>query len=70
MRFEPIAVWIDDKRGVMAGAIVGAQAGLVVIVSAALERGGWKVSTLRGLGAVKQKLQVLALPAPVAAQRR
>ena len=34
MRFEPIAVRIDDERGVVTGAVVGAQARLAVVASA------------------------------------
>jgi hypothetical protein len=40
MRLDPIAIRIDDKGGVTAGALVGAQAGLAVVTPAALERGG------------------------------
>jgi hypothetical protein len=40
MRFEPIAIRIDDKGGIIVGAVVGAQTGLAVIAAAALERGG------------------------------
>src|SRR5260370_9945271 len=34
MRLEPIAVRIDDKGGVVAGAIIGAQAGLAIVLAA------------------------------------
>ena len=42
MRFDPIAVRIDDEGGIVVGTIIGAQAWLAVVAPAVIEGCGMK----------------------------
>src|SRR5208282_1656128 len=39
MRLDPVAVGVDDKGSVIAGAVVGAQAGRAIVAAAGFQRG-------------------------------
>jgi len=49
MCLDPVAVGVDDKGGVVAGAVIGAQAGFSVVAPAIVQRRGVeRVHCVRG----------------------
>src|SRR5687768_4400378 len=67
-RFDVVAVRIDEERGEVAGAVVGAQPGLAVVLAAGLEPGGMEAldrfAVLRAEGDVRAARRLLLLVKP------
>lgn len=59
IRLNPIAVWIDDKRGIVIIAVYRAQAGRAIVLPASLQRRCMKGVDSRGVRRGKANMQAL-----------